>query len=220
MIKQTLLTAALLAAMAGAHAQAPTASAPAPATPASAAAPSSPAKKQLVQKLLKMQQPSIEGMARQLTEQPAAQMLQQAAIALQRMPADQREAAAKDIQAEAKKYSESTVPLVSKRAVDLTPATIGKALEDNFSEAELKQLIAIFESLQSPVNRKFQQLGPSMQKSLGEKLVPEMRGTVEPKLRELEQAIGKRLGLVPPTAGSAPAANGAAPPPSTPAPQK
>lgn len=217
MIKNTLLTAALLAATA-VHAQTPPT--PPAASAASSTAPVSAAKKQLVQKLLKLQQPSVELMARQITEQPAARMLQQAAVALQRMPADQREAAAKDIQAEAKKYSDTTVPLVSKRAVELTPGTLGKALEDNFSEAELKQLIAIFESLESPVNKKFQQLGPSMQKSLGEKLVPEMRGTVEPKLRELEQAIGKRLGLVPPTAGSAPASGGITPPPSTPAPQK
>jgi len=216
MIKKTLLTAALLAATA-AHAQTPTP----PATPAaSSAAPASAAKKQLVQKLLKLQQPSVELMARQITEQPAARMLQQAGVALQRLPADEREAAAKDIQAEAKKYSDATVPLVAKRAVELTPGTLGKALEDNFSEAELKQLIAIFESLESPVNKKFQQLGPSMQKSLGEKLVPDMRGTVEPKLRELEQAVGKRLGLVPPTAGSAPASGSVTPPPSTPAPQK
>ena len=43
----------------------------------------SPAKKELVAKLLKLQQPGIEAMARNLAEQPAAQLLNQAGLAMQ-----------------------------------------------------------------------------------------------------------------------------------------
>ena len=60
------------------------------------------------------------------------------------------------------------------------------------SEDELKQLIAIIES---PVNRKFLQLGGEMQKALLDKLVSETQGAVEPKVKALELSIGKRLGL-------------------------
>ena len=165
------------------------------------------AKKELVAKVLLLQQPAIEQAAQALAERPALQMLQQAGMALQQqVPADKREAVAKEIQAEAKKYADEAVPLVRERAIKLAPSTIGALLEEKFSEDELKQLIAIIES---PVNRKFLQLGVEMQNVLIDKLVAETQGVVEPKVRALEQAIGKRLAQVAPAAApAAPAAKG------------
>ncbi len=162
-------------------------------------------KKELVTKVLSLQQPGIEVAARQLAEQPAAQMMQRAAIVMQaRVPADKREALAKEIQADAKKYAEEAVPLMRERAVKLAPLTIGPLLEERFTEDELKQLIAV---LESPVSRKFQQLGTEMQRSLGDKLVTETRPLLEPKLKALEQSISKRLSAsVGAGAASAPAA--------------
>jgi hypothetical protein len=165
------------------------------------------AKKELVAKVLLLQQPAVEQAAQALAERPALQMMQQAGIALQQqVPADKREAVAQDIQAEAKKYADEAVPLVRERAIKLAPSTVGALLEEKFSEDELKQLIAIIES---PVNRKFLQLGGEMQKALIDKLVAETQGAVEPKVRALELAIGKRLaqasGPVAP-AGAAPKA--------------
>jgi len=163
------------------------------------------AKKELVAKVLLLQQPAIEQAAQALAERPALQMLQQAGMALQsQLPADKREAVAKEIQAEAKKYADEAVPLVRERAVKLAPSTVGALLEEKFNEDELKQLIAIIES---PVNRKFLQLGGEMQNALIDKLVAETQGVVEPKVRALEQAIGKRLAQVAPAAApAAPAA--------------
>ncbi len=163
------------------------------------------AKKELVAKVLLLQQPAIEQAAQALAERPALQMLQQAGMALQsQLPADKREAVAKEIQAEAKKYADEAVPLVRERAVKLAPSTVGALLEEKFNEDELKQLIAIIES---PVNRKFLQLGVEMQNVLIDKLVAETQGVVEPKVRALEQAIGKRLAqAIPSAAASAPAA--------------
>ena len=165
------------------------------------------AKKELVAKVLLLQQPAIEQAAQALAERPALQMLQQAGMALQsQLPADKREAVAKEIQAEAKKYADEAVPLVRERAVKLAPSTVGALLEEKFNEDELKQLIAIIES---PVNRKFLQLGGEMQNVLIDKLVAETQGVVEPKVRALEQAIGKRLAQVAPAAApAAPAAKG------------
>ena len=168
------------------------------------------AKKELVAKVLLLQQPAIEQAAQALAERPALQMLQQAGMALQsQLPADKREAVAKEIQAEAKKYADEAVPLVRERAVKLAPSTVGALLEEKFSEDELKQLIAIIES---PVNRKFLQLGGEMQNALIDKLVAETQGVVEPKVRALEQAIGKRLAQAAPAAApaapAAPAAKG------------
>jgi len=163
-----------------------------------------PTKKELVAKVLLLQQPAIEQLAQGLALRPAEQMLQQAGMALQsQVPADKREAMAKEIQADVKKYADETVPLVRERAVKLAPSTVGVLLEEKFSEDELKQLIAIMES---PVNRKFQQLGGDMQKALMEKLVAETQGTVQPKVKALEQTIGKRLGLPAPAAPASKAA--------------
>ena len=171
-----------------------------------AQATTSPAKKELVQKLLTLQQPGIEGAARNIVERPAAVMLQQAGQVLQtQVPADKREAVGKSIEADAKKYVEETYPAVRDRAVKLAPTTLGATLEEKFTEEELKQLIAWFES---PVNKKFQQISGEMQSNFMQKLVAEARPLLEPKLQALEQKVRASLGA--PAAG-APAEGAAAP---------
>ncbi|HMM87173.1 hypothetical protein [Azohydromonas sp.] len=148
-------------------------------------------KQDLVKKVLQLQQPGIENAARMVAEQPALMMMQQAAIALRsRVPEDKREAVAREIQADARKYADEAVPLLRQQAVKLAPTTIGPILEKEFSVEELKQLVSI---LESPVNRKFQQLGGDMQRALNEKLVADTRDEIEPKLRALQQSVGERL---------------------------
>lgn len=165
--------------------------------------PSSPAKKDLVARILKVQQTGIESMARGLAEQPAMELMRNASNALPaRVAADKQEAVGKDIQADVQKYLAETVPLVQARAVKLAPTTIGPLLEERFSEDELKQVVSIIES---PVYTKFQRMGDDMQRALIEKLIADMRPTVEPRIRALEESVGKRLGL---TASGAPAAPG------------
>jgi len=169
-----------------------------------AQAESTASKKELVSKVLLLQQPGIEMAGQALVERPAGQMMQQAGLALQaRVAADKREAIWKEIQADVKKYLDEAGPLVRERAVKVAPATVGTLLDEKFSEEELKQLIAI---LESPVNRKFSQMSGEMQKVLSEKLVLEMQGTIDPKVKALELAINKRLAL---PAGSAPVSKAA-----------
>ena len=206
MFKQTLLATAMVAVLAaGGVAQAQSAV-------------NSSAKNELVTKILQLQRPAIEGIATALAQQPAQQMMQGASVALQsRIAPDKREAVAKDIQADLKKYADEVVPLLREKAVKMAPTTIGTLLEEKFTEDELRQLIAIMES---PVNKKFSQMNGELQKSLGEKLVAETRSIVEPKVKALDATIGKRLGMTPPPApgpGPGPSGNGAAPAPSKPA---
>ena len=171
---------------------------------ASAAQAHADTKKELVQKLLVLQQPGIEAAGKQLAEQPAAALMQRAGIAMQAgLPADKREAVARDIQSDVKKYADEAVPLLRKRAVELAPGTLGPLYEQHFNDDELKQLVTF---LESPVYRKYQQLGAEMQRTLAEKLVADTRPTVEPKLRALEQQIAQRLQTAQRgTAASAPA---------------
>jgi len=170
---------------------------------ASAPAPSSPAKKELVQKVLKLQQPGIEAMAQKLAEEPVAQLAPQADMALQtKVPADKREAVMKDVQADIKKYLDEAVPLVRDRASKLAPTVIGPMLEERFTEDELKQLAGW---LESPVVRKYQQLIPEIQKGMVEKLAADVRPTIEPKARAMQQAMAGHLGLQQGGAAAAPA---------------
>ncbi|MBL0151538.1 MAG: hypothetical protein IPP87_23920 [Ideonella sp.] len=170
----------------------------------------SPAKKELVQKVLQLQQPSFDLLARGLAEQSIAQLGQQVGAVLQnRVPPEQREATARDLQAEFKKYGDEVVPLLRDRATKLAPSAVGPVLEEKLSEDELKQLVAM---LEAPIYRKYQGMGNDMQKALMDKLVTDTRSTVEPKLKALQESVAKRLGLEAPAAAASgakkPAASG------------
>ncbi|MEO7152110.1 MAG: DUF2059 domain-containing protein [Burkholderiaceae bacterium] len=171
-----------------------------------AMAQSTPAKKELVQRLINAQQSGLEGLARGLVEQPAGQLIQAAGQALQSQVApEKREATGKSIEADVRKYVDESVPIVRDRAIKLAPSTIGAALEEKFSEDELKQLLAWFES---PVNKKYQQFAPEIQSNFVQKLVTDARPSIDPKLKALEQSVRSTLASAagPAVAASAPAA--------------
>lgn len=169
-----------------------------------AAAPVSPAKQALVQKALQLQQPGIEGIGNALANQTAQQVMQVAGQALNRLPAESRQAVGTELQADVRKFYDEISPVLRASATKLAPSTIGTALEEKLSEDELKVLIAW---LESPVNRKYAQIAGESQQALGQKLVTETRPQIEPKLKALEQAMGARLNA----AGGAAPATGAAP---------
>ena len=171
------------------------------------------AKKDLVQKVISLQQPAYEGLARTMIEQPVQVLGQQASAVLQnRVPAEQREAVAKDIQAEFNKYGDEVGPTVRDRALKLAPATLAPILEEKLSEDDLKQVVA---ALESAGFRKFMALGPELQRALAQKLSSELQPQIEPKIRAMEQAVTKRLTAAAgpatgPATGTAPVAKPAA----------
>lgn len=170
-------------------------------------------KKELVARAVQLQMPGIEQLARGLVEQPAAQMLRQAGMLLQeRATPEQREALGKKIQESANKFVEETTPLVRDRAVKLAPVALGAALEEKFTEEELKQLVAW---LESPVSRKYQQMLPEVQGNFVQKLVGDTRGLVDPKLKVLEQSVRTTLGALAQTPASGPAPAPAPKPPAS-----
>ena len=64
-------------------------------------------------------------------------------------------------------------------------------LDAKFSEAELKELVGI---LESPVNRKYQQLGPEMQNGFVQKLVGDVAPVLDPKLQATQEKVRALLG--------------------------
>lgn len=165
---------------------------------------SSPAKKELVAKLLQHQQQGVEMMTRNILQAPLAQLMQGAGNALKQMPADKRDAAAKAIEADVKKFIDENSPFLKDKATKLAPSTVGAILEEKFTEDELKQIVAWMES---PVSKKFAQFGPEMQKALGDKLLAENGPVLDARFSALQQNVAKHLGVTVPSAASSPAAN-------------
>jgi hypothetical protein len=158
----------------------------------------------LIKQFLDLQRPGIESLARGLVEQSSAPIAQAGSAYLQaQVPADKREAAAKAADAELKKYFDDAYPIVRDKAVELAPATLTPLLDQNFSEDELRQLLAW---INSPLSKKYQDMNPKMQAALTDKLVGETRATIEPKMRVLDTNVAKALGAPtePPASGSAP----------------
>lgn len=148
-----------------------------------------PAKQELVQKIVQLWQ--IGDLGQAMLQEPVAEAVQQARVVLQgRVPPERRDAAMRDIAADAKKFLDDTAPVIRKSTDRLIPATVVPLLDERFTEEELRQIVAI---LESPVKRKFEALVPEMQKALGQKLASDTRPLIDPKLEDLRQRIGARL---------------------------
>lgn len=152
------------------------------------------AKKELIGRVLKLQQQAIENMAVGLLQQPLAGLAQAARVELAKMPADKREAAGKAIDADFKKFADENMPVVVEQANRLTPGTLGVMLDDRFNEEELKQLLTW---LESPVNRKYVQLAGEFPKAFGDKLEAEVGKQMSERIKALQQATAKNLGIQP-----------------------
>ena len=169
--------------------------------------PASPAKKELIQKLLQLQQPELEGMARALAGQAVTPLGQQVGAFMQnRVPPEKREALTKDVQADFTKFGDDVVPLLRERLLKLAPDTVGPVLEEKLSEDDLRQVIT---ALESPGFRKYMQLTPELQRALGQKLVTDTQAVVEPKIRALEQSLSNKLNAAAPAAAPASASKAA-----------
>src|SRR5690349_15691516 len=158
----------------------------------------------LIKQFIDMQRPGIESLARGLVEQSSAPIAQAGSQYLQtQVPAEKREAAAKAADAELKKYFDEAYPIVRDKAVQLAPGALTPIMEQNFSEDELKQLMAW---ISSPLSKKYQEVNPKLQTALTEKLVADTRATIEPKMVALDASVAKALGA--PTGGAAGAGAG------------
>ncbi|MCH7345188.1 SEC15 family protein [Pelomonas sp. CA6] len=158
-------------------------------------------KKELAAKVVQLQQGGIETVARGILQQPVGQLMQRAGLALQQLPADKREAAAKAIDADVRRFLDENDKFLKERANKLAPAVLGPVLEEKFTEDELRQLVAWIES---PLNRKFSQVAPEMQKALAEKLLADAGKTMDERFLGLQNNVGKHLGLTPPPSASKP----------------
>lgn len=146
----------------------------------------------LIKQFLELQRPGVEALARGLVEESSMPVARAGAGYLQtQVPEAKREAAGKAADAELKKYFDAAYPIVRDRAVQVAPAALTPVLEQNFSEEELRQLVAW---ISSPVSKKYQEVNPQLQSALAEKVVADTRTSIEPKLEQLDKAVAKALG--------------------------
>jgi uncharacterized protein len=148
-----------------------------------------PAKQELVNRVLQLWHP--ESIGESMLQAPVGDAVQQARAVLQgRVSPERRDAALKEIVADARKFMDDNKPLAQASAHKLVGSTVAPLLADRFSEEELRQVIAI---LESPVRKKFENMLPELQKKLGESVAADTRAVIDPKLQELQQRIGMRL---------------------------
>lgn len=178
------------------------AQAPAPAASAPAALPSSPAKKALAAKIAELQKPAIDSLARGIALDTVQRVGTAAGQAMSQVPADKREALGKEVQADLKSFHTDAEAKLRESAAKTAPAALATLMDERFTEAELKTIVAW---LQSPVSKKYQQLGGEMQATLTRKLVEDTRGAVDTRFRTLEQSLQKRFAPYMPAPASAPA---------------
>lgn len=164
---------------------------------ASALADPTPAKKALIDKLIQLQQPMVEMLARNAVQQPLVPLMQAARGALQQVPADKREATAKAMDAEVKKFIEDNVVYVRDKAQKSLPSTATALFDERFNEDELRQAIAWFES---PVSKKVGQTSGELQKALFDKVLAEAAPTLEGRFKTLQANLAKQMGLPAPGA--------------------
>jgi len=148
-------------------------------------------KKELVQKLITIQQASLESTAKGLAEAPARQLVAAAQpILMQAVAPEKREATAKAVDGEIKKYLDAAGPIVRASTIKMSQGAISTAIDEKFTEDELKQLVVM---LDSPVLKKYQTVLPDLSKSLVEQVVADARPQVDPKLQAAQDAIRKIL---------------------------
>jgi hypothetical protein len=202
-MKQRLIGLALVAATSLVQAQAT----------AIPGAPTSAAKKEMITRLLAIQQPALESMTRDLIERPARQMMAAAEEALEvRVAPEKRPEAVKKIQDLLNKYREETTPLIKDRASRIGQSSLGPIFEEKYTEEELKQLLA---SLEAPAYKKFQASLNELTSAYAQAVVKDLEPTVQPKVKSLEQGVAAALGV---TAQGAAAPGAAKPAPKAAAP--
>ncbi|MCE4539334.1 DUF2059 domain-containing protein [Pelomonas sp. P7] len=160
----------------------------------------SPAKKALIDKIVALQQQGLaEGLAANIIQGPLSQLTQAGRAALQQVPADKREATAKAMDGDLKKFVEENVPYLKDKISKAVPNTASALLDERFNEDELKQILAWAES---PVSQKFGLASVELQKAVAQKVMSEAGPTLDGRLKTLQANLAKQLGLQPPPAAA------------------
>ncbi|MBV8036631.1 DUF2059 domain-containing protein [Roseateles sp.] len=179
-------------------------------TAGTALAEPSPAKKTLIDKIVAQQQGLAEGLTANIIQGPLSQLTLAGRAALMQLPADKREATAKAMDGELKKFVDENVPYLRDKIAKAVPSTASALLDERFNEDELKQILAWAES---PVSQKFGLANVELQKAVAQKVMAEAGPTLDGRFKALNASVAKHLGAPAPGASAPKAAPAPAPAP-------
>ena len=157
---------------------------------ASAAAAPDAEKQKLIDRVLVLFHP--ENGVLQAVQQQGVKAMQQSSIALQtaQVPQDRKEKTMKDIGTDVQKYIDTTMPMAIASAKKYTGPAVAPILAQNFSNDELRQLIAL---LESPIKEKFEKLVPQMENAVGQKVTADIAPQVNKNVQVMTEAVGTKL---------------------------
>ena len=157
---------------------------------ASAPAPIDAEKQKLIDHILTLWHP--ENGVVLAVQRPASETMEKAHIALQqsRMPADKIDKNMKDVSIDVQKYVDTATPIATASAKKHMATSVVPLLAQNFTNDELKQLIAL---LESPVKAKFEKLVPLVNTTLGKQVQDDVGPTINKDIDAMTQAVGTKL---------------------------
>ena len=125
-------------------------------------------------------------------QRPAADTMEKVGIALQtnHVAKEKADKTMKEISTDVQKYVDTVTPIVSASAKKNVGPSVGPLLAQNFSNDELKQLIAM---LESPVKGKFEKLVPQMERAVGEKVTADVGPEINKNITTMTQSAGSKL---------------------------
>jgi len=158
-------------------------------------------KKELAAKIISLQKAQHEQFGMNLAQAPIQQLVQNAGQVLRaRVPAEKREATGKAMDEELRAYIKEVGPAMRASATKHAGEQLSVKLEADFSEAELKQLLQF---LESPVIRRYTQMGAEMNNTVAQKVLADNRSLIEARAKALDQKLAELLGIKPAAAASA-----------------
>jgi hypothetical protein len=148
-----------------------------------------PAKQKLVDELLGEIHPEAAVVA--TAQMPAAKALEQSRIALQtnHVPKDKADKTLADIGADAQKYVDAVTPLANASAKKNVGAA-GALIAQNFSNDELKELIAIYKS---NAKARFEKMAPQIESAIGQKVEADVGPQITRNIKTLTESVGLKL---------------------------
>lgn len=190
-----LIMAAVLSFPAGAMAQSTPQATPAAAATASTAAgttTNSNAKLDLAAKLVALQRgPDMERMVFQLTSSAVQPVIGKWAPELESMPKARIEKAREQLNAELKSLGDATRKLIDAQMAKSADSALLPAYLERFTEDEMKQLLAMFES---PIYKKYQTLAPELGNLWVKDVVDNTRSAVEESVKAFDVVAAKIVG--------------------------
>lgn len=149
-------------------------------------------KQDLANKIVALQQGAeMDQLSAQLTNQAVGPMVAKWGPRLQsEVPESRRKEVTDKLNEELNKFREDTYTIIRGKANQVSSETLGPIYMERFSEEELRQLIAFFDS---PVVKKYQAALPEMLNAMIKKLVETVRGDVQTRTAAFDAAAAKLI---------------------------